>query len=60
MNQRVLFFLYLRFRREVGIGQFNLQLFVVVSLLLGLAIGYIMIIVLLLHEGVDHALQAGV
>lgn len=47
---------YRRVRSDIATGQFNLQPFLVVSVLLGLAIGYIMIIVLFIHEGVDHAL----
>lgn len=47
---------YLRLKGKMKTDQINMQPVVVLSLLLGLAIGYIMIIVLLLHEGVDHAL----
>lgn len=39
-----------------GIKHLSLQPLAGVSLLLGLTIGYIMMIVLLLHEGVDHSL----
>jgi len=47
---------YHRIHSKKGTDQLGLQPFVVVGFFLGLAIGYIMIIVLLLHEGVDHAL----
>ena len=47
-------FRYLRLRSRAD--PFNFQPFVAASLFLGLAIGYIMMIVLLLHEGVDHVL----
>lgn len=47
---------YRRVRKEGKTHQFNLQPFVFVNLFLGLVIGYLMIIMLLLHEGVDHAL----
>lgn len=52
-------FATIRYRRVSSTGetdQFSLRPFVVLNLLLGLAIGYIVIIILLLHEGVDHAL----
>ena len=47
---------YLRLHRNVEAVRTKIQLLAVASLLLGLAIAYIMVIVLLLHEGVDHAL----
>lgn len=47
---------YLRLHKGAESAQAEIQLLAVVSLLLGLAIAYIMMIVLLLHEGVDHAL----
>ncbi len=47
---------YRRVRNTGKTDQFNLQPFVFVYLFLGLVIGYLMIIMLLLHEGVDHAL----
>ncbi len=45
-----------RYLRNKGAKDLSVQPLVAVSLLLGLATGYIMMIVLLLHEGVDHAL----
>ena len=45
-----------RYSRNKGAKHLSVQPLAAVSLLLGLAIGYIMMIVLLLHEGVDHAL----
>ena len=47
---------YLKSRTTLGTNPFNLQPFAAMSLLLALATAYIMIIVLLLHEGIDHAL----
>lgn len=47
---------YLRSHRKAGANSINIQPVVVLILFLGFAIGYIMVIVLLLHEGVDHAL----
>jgi hypothetical protein len=47
---------YWRIGRQQGSGDFSLRPFLVASLLLGLTIAYIMIIVLLIHEGVDHVL----
>lgn len=47
---------YWKFRGRPRADQLDLRPFVAASLFLGLVIGYIMIIVLLLHEGVDHAL----
>lgn len=47
---------YQRFRSKLETKVFNLKPLVTVSLLIGLAIAYIMMIVLLLHEGIDHAL----
>jgi len=49
----------LRYWNVLGRGkltEFSLKSFVVASLLLGLTIAYIMTIVLLIHEGVDHVL----
>ncbi|MBI2985369.1 MAG: hypothetical protein HYY45_01245 [Deltaproteobacteria bacterium] len=45
-----------RYLRNKGEKDLSVQPLAAVSLLLGLAVGYIMMIVLLLHEGVDHAL----
>lgn len=45
-----------RYLRNKGAKDLSVPPFVAVSLLFGLAIAYIMMIVLLLHEGVDHAL----
>lgn len=45
-----------RYLWNKGAKDLSVQPLVAVSLLFGLAIGYIMMIVLLLHEGVDHAL----
>ena len=45
-----------QYLRNKGEKDLSVQPLAAVSLLLGLAIGYIMMIVLLLHEGVDHAL----
>ena len=42
--------------RTEGTTRLSVRGLAAVSLLLGLTIGYIMIIVLLIHEGVDHAL----
>lgn len=47
---------HLRFREEETIGRSHLRHLLAMNLLLGLIVGYIMIIVLLIHEGVDHAL----
>ncbi len=47
---------YRRAHSKAEINPFDLRPFVVVGLFLGLVIGYLIIIVLLLHEGVDHAL----
>jgi len=47
---------YWRIGRQQGSEDFPLRPFLVASLLLGLTIAYIMIIVLLIHEGVDHVL----
>jgi len=46
----------IRYLRDEGMKQRSIRPLAAVSLLLGLAIGYMMMIVLLLHEGVDHAL----
>ena len=47
---------YWRARRQGGSREISLRPFLVVSFLLGLAIAYAMIIVLLIHEGIDHVL----
>jgi hypothetical protein len=47
---------YWNVRGRGKLTEFSLKPFVVASLLLGLAIAYIMTIVLLIHEGVDHVL----
>ncbi|MGH7431966.1 MAG: hypothetical protein ACREI5_09085, partial [Candidatus Methylomirabilales bacterium] len=49
----------LRYWNARGRGKsdaFSLRPFLLVSLFLGLAIAYVMVIVLLVHEGVDHVL----
>ena len=46
----------IRYLRAEEIEQASIRPIAGMSLLLGLTIGYIMIIVLLIHEGVDHAL----
>jgi hypothetical protein len=46
----------IRYLRNKGAKHLSVQPLAAVSLLLGLTIGYIMMIALLLHEGVDHAL----
>lgn len=46
----------IRYLRTEGTKHLSVRALAAVSLLLGLAVGYIMIIILLLHEGVDHAL----
>src|SRR3989338_422421 len=45
-----------RYLRNKGAKLISVRPLAAVSLFLGLSIGYIMMIVLLLHEGVDHAL----
>ncbi|MCI0406970.1 MAG: hypothetical protein L0191_00160, partial [Acidobacteria bacterium] len=47
---------YWRVARQQRSDDFSLRPFLVASLLLGLTIAYIMTIVLLIHEGVDHVL----
>ncbi len=47
---------YWRVARQQRSDDFSLRPFLVASFLLGLTIAYIMIIVLLIHEGVDHVL----
>jgi len=47
---------YWNVRGRGKLTEFSLKPFVVASLLLGLTIAYIMTIVLLIHEGVDHVL----
>ena len=47
---------HLRFRDEETTGRSHLRHLLAMNLLLGLIVGYIMIIVLLIHEGIDHAL----
>ena len=46
----------IRYLRVEGIRQLSIQPLAAVSLLLGLTMAYMMMIILLLHEGVDHAL----
>lgn len=46
----------IRYLRNDGAKHRNIRPLAAMSFLLGLAIAYIMMIVLLLHEGVDHAL----
>jgi len=47
---------YWNVRGRGKLTELSLKPFVVASLLLGLTIAYIMTIVLLIHEGVDHVL----
>jgi hypothetical protein len=47
---------YLRLHKNVEAVRAEIRLLAVASFLLGLAIAYLMMIVLLLHEGIDHAL----
>lgn len=51
-----LFVWTIRYFRNKGAEPVSIQPLATASLLVGLAIGYMMMIVLLLHEGVDHAL----
>lgn len=47
---------YLKLRKNAGRDELDLRPFAFANCVLGLAVGYVMMIVLLLHEGVDHAL----
>ena len=49
-------FRYIRLRRKNGTVELPVRSLAGATFFIGLVIGYIMMIILLLHEGVDHAL----